>query len=116
MNAAGKMFPSVNFLYDGDSSTDAEVAAIVSTELHSVGISIVLAPLTSQQYSAVTTTTSSDTTAYPFGINFYSEDYTASIDYVSALTTNGFIGDSGYNNQTVIGWTTAARQLLTRTP
>lgn len=113
LNRTGKMFPSVNFLYDTDSPTEGQVAEIISTELHSIGIDIVLTPLTFRQYANVITTTSNpNSTPYPFGISFYSEDYTASIDYVSAATTTGQIGFSAYSNQTVIDWTTAAATAL----
>ena len=113
LNGAGKEFPSVNFLYDADSSTEGQVAEIISTELHSIGINIVLTPITFKQYSSIITSTSNlDTTPYPFGISFYSEDYTASIDYVSAFTQTGQLGFSAYSNQTVYDWTTAAATAL----
>ena len=113
LNPNGKSFPSVNFLYEADSSTQSEVAEVISSELQSVGIGISLTPLTSKQYSDVIFSTANvNSTTYPFGIGTYSEDYTASIDYVSEITTQGQIGFSGYNNQTVIGWTTAAATAL----
>ena len=65
------------------------------------------------QYSSIITSTSNlNTTTYPFGICFYSEDYTASIDYVSAMTQTGQLGMSAYSNQTVYDWTTAASTAL----
>lgn len=113
LNAAGKVFPSVNFLYDADSSTESQVAEIISTEMHSIGVSLVLTPLTFKQYVNVITSTSDvNSTAYPFGISFYSEDYTASIDYVSAECTTGQIGFSAYLNDTVTGWTISAATAL----
>jgi peptide/nickel transport system substrate-binding protein len=113
LNAAGKVFPSVNFLYDSDSSSESQVAEIISTELHSIGVNINLTPLTFKQYSNVITSTENvDTTVYPFGMSYYSEDYTASIDYVSAITTTGQIGFSAYSNQTVTDWTIAAATAL----
>ena len=113
LNNGGQTFPSVNFLYDADSATQSQASEIISTELHSIGINVVLAPLTFQQYSnIVTTTENGEGTSYPFGISYYSEDYTASIDYVSAITSTGQIGFSGYSNETVIGWTTAAATSL----
>lgn len=109
LNPDGKIFPAVNFLYDADSSTEGQTAEIIATELGSIGIKVTLTPLTFKQYVNVISSTSDvSTTPYPFGISFYSEDYTASIDYVSAITTTPQIGFSGYSNDTVAGWTTAA--------
>ena len=113
LNGAGKVFPSVNFLYDSDESTVGQVAEIVVSELHSVGIPAVLAPLTFKQWSNVMSSSELNSTSYPFGINFYSEDYTASIDYVSALTTTYQVGFFGNYNETVVDWTTAAATALT---
>jgi peptide/nickel transport system substrate-binding protein len=113
LNPNGKSFPSVNFLYDADDSPQTQSAQIISSELQSVGITITLTPLTFKQYANVITATGNvNSTAYPFGISYYSEDYTASIDYVSALTTTGEVGFSGFSNQTVVGWTTSAASAL----
>lgn len=113
LNSAGKVFPSINFLYDADSATESQVAQIILSELHSLGVNVALAPLTFKQYANVVTSTENvNSTAYPFGISYYSEDYTASIDYVSALTTTGQVGFSGYLNATVMNWTTAAATAL----
>jgi peptide/nickel transport system substrate-binding protein len=113
LNPAGKSFPSVNFLYDADSSPETQTAQIISSELQVVGIIVTLSPLTFKQYANVVTSTGNvNSTAYPFGISYYSEDYTASIDYVSALTTTGQVGFSGFSNQTVAGWTTSAATAL----
>ena len=113
LNGSGKSFPTVNFLYDSDSATESQVAQIILSELHAIGINIVLAPLTFKQYANVVTATENvNNTAYPFGISYYSEDYTASIDYVSALTSTGQNGFSAYSNATVMNWTTAAATAL----
>jgi len=117
LNPNGKSFPSVNFLYDADDSPQSQSAQIISSELQAVGITVTLTPLTFKQYANVITDTKSvNSTAYPFGISYYSEDYTASIDYVSALTTTGEVGFSGFSwngtNQTVVGWTTSAATAL----
>jgi peptide/nickel transport system substrate-binding protein len=109
LNPQGKPFPSVNFLYDADNSPETQTAQIISSELQAVGITITLTPLTFKQYANVVTSTENvNSTLYPFGISYYSEDYTASIDYVSALTTTGQVGFSGFTNQTVANWTTSA--------
>jgi peptide/nickel transport system substrate-binding protein len=113
LNPNGKIFPSVNFLYDADSSPQSQTAQIISSELQAVGITITLSPLTFKQYANVVTSTGNvNSTAYPFGISYYSEDYTASIDYVSALTTTGQVGFSGFSNRTVASWTTSAATAL----
>jgi len=117
LNPNGKSFPSVNFLYNADDSPQSQSAQIISSELQAVGITITLSPLTFKQYANVVTSTGNvNSTAYPFGISYYSEDYTASIDYVSALTTTGQVGFSGFSssgsNQTVVGWTTSAATAL----
>jgi peptide/nickel transport system substrate-binding protein len=113
LNPHGKSFPSVNFLYDADNSPETQTAQIILSELQAVGITITLTPLTFKQYANVVTSTGDvNSTAYPFGISYYSEDYTASIDYVSALTTTGQVGFSGFTNQTVANWTTSAATAL----
>ena len=117
LNPNGKSFPSVNFLYNADDSPQSQSAQIISSELQAVGITITLTPLTFKQYANVITDTKSvNSTAYPFGLSYYSEDYTASIDYVSALTTTYEVGFSGFSlngdNQTVVGWTTSAATAL----
>jgi ABC-type transport system substrate-binding protein len=55
-----------------------------------------------------------NSTPYPFGISYYSEDYTAAIDYVTDETTTGQIGYSGFVNQTIYNWTVAAASSLDR--
>jgi peptide/nickel transport system substrate-binding protein len=113
LNPAGKVFRSANFLYDADNAPQTQAAQIISAELQVIGITITLTPLTFKQYANVISSTESvNNTAYPFGISYYSEDYTASIDYVSAITTTGEVGFSGFANQTVIGWTTTAATSL----
>jgi peptide/nickel transport system substrate-binding protein len=113
LNAGGKVFPSVSFLYDADNSPQTQAAQIISSELQAVGMTVTLSPLTFKQYSNVVSSTESvNSTAYPFGMSYYSEDYTASIDYVTAICTTGEVGFSGFRNQTVIGWTTSAATAL----
>jgi len=53
-----------------------------------------------------------NSTPYPIGISYYSEDYTAAIDYVTDETTTGQIGYSGFVNQTIYNWTVAAASSL----
>jgi peptide/nickel transport system substrate-binding protein len=113
LNLSGKVFPSVNFLYDADNSAQTQASQIISSELQAVGITITLSPLTFKQYANVLYSTETvNSTVYPFGISYYSEDYTASIDYVSAITTTGQVGFSGFSNQTVTGWEVSAASAL----
>jgi peptide/nickel transport system substrate-binding protein len=105
LNPGGKAFPSVNFLYDSDSPTDTEAATIVASNLGSVGITVNLSPLPYQTYTGVIYSPSTNSTSYPMGIGYYSEDYTASIDYVYYFTSDNYIGTSNYADPTAIAWT-----------
>jgi len=113
LNPSGKAFPAVNFLYDADNSPQTQTAQIIASELQAVGIIVNLSPLTFKQYANVIYSTSDvNSTTYPFGISYYSEDYTAAIDYVTDITTSGQVGFSGFTNQTVAGWTLSAATAL----
>ena len=111
LNPTGKSFPAVNFLYDSDSPTDSQAAQIIATNLGSIGIPLTLAPLTSKSYTGVIYSPSTNSTQYPMGIGYYSEDYTASIDYVyyftSSSSLNG-IGTSDYADPSAVAWTASA--------
>jgi peptide/nickel transport system substrate-binding protein len=115
LNPNGKVFPAVNFLYNQESTIQSQVAPIVQTELGAIGIQITLSPLAFRQYASVVSSPATNSTQYPFGLNFYSEDYTASIDYVYALVTTGQVGTSAYSNETVTGWATQAATTLGQT-
>jgi peptide/nickel transport system substrate-binding protein len=108
INKNGKDFPQVNFLYDGDSPSETAAAQIIQQNLAKIGININLRPLTFSAFEAVVWSYDVSNTSYPMGLNFYTEDYTASIDYVSALATGGYVGTSGYTNSTVFNWTVNA--------
>lgn len=105
VNPGGKAFPLVNFLYDSDSPTDTEAAEIIASNLGSVGITVNLSPLPYQTYTSVIYSPSTNSTSYPMGIGFYSEDYTASIDYVTYFTSDNYIGTSNYAEANAITWT-----------
>jgi len=107
INPNGQQFPSFNFLYTSDSTTETEAAQIIQAELNQIGIPVTLSPLTFQQYSGIMYTVG-NSTQYPMGIAFYSEDYTASIDYVEAITENGYVSTSGYLNSTIVNWAVEA--------
>ncbi len=107
LNPNGQSFPSFNLLYTSDSTTETETAQIIQSELNSIGIPATATPLTFQSYSSIMYTIG-NSTEYPMGIAFYSEDYTASIDYVSAITENGYVSTSAYLNSTLVNWTIEA--------
>jgi peptide/nickel transport system substrate-binding protein len=113
LNSQGMQFPSVPFLFNLDSPTEGQVAEFLHSELGSIGIPISPQGISFKQYSTIIfSTPGTNSTQYPFGLSYYSEDYTASIDYVTAITTPGYLGMSAYSNSTVIGWTTAAATAL----
>jgi peptide/nickel transport system substrate-binding protein len=105
LNPGGTPFPSVGFLYDSDSPTDTEAAEIIASNFASVGITVNLSPLPYQEYTGVIYSGSTNSTQYPMGIGFYTEDYTASIDYVYYFTSDNYIGTSNYNDPSAIAWT-----------
>ncbi|MEM3794278.1 MAG: ABC transporter substrate-binding protein, partial [Thermoprotei archaeon] len=107
LNPNGQQFPSFNLLYTSDSTTETETAQIIQGELNQIGIPAKASPLTFQSYSSIMYTVG-NSTQYPMGIAFYSEDYTASIDYVSAITENGYVSTSAFINSTLINWTIEA--------
>jgi peptide/nickel transport system substrate-binding protein len=105
LNPGGKAFPSVNFLYDSDSPTDAQAAQIVESNLGSIGIPVTLAALPYKTYTGVIYSPATNSTSYPMGIGYYSEDYTASIDYVYYFTSDNYIGTSDYADANAIAQT-----------
>jgi peptide/nickel transport system substrate-binding protein len=109
VNSTGKVFPSVNFLYDADNVGQSQAAQIIASELQVVGVTVTLSPLTFKQFANVIYSTSNvNSTVYPFGLSYYSEDYTAAIDYVTDVATAGQIGFSGFTNQTITNWEVSA--------
>ena len=113
LNAGGKAFPSVNFLYDSDSPTDTQAAQVIASNLGAIGIPLSLTALPYQAYTGVIYSDSSNSTQYPMGIGYYSEDYTASSDYVYYFTSDNYIGTSNYADPTVMGWMVNASTALT---
>lgn len=107
LDAGGKSFPGFNFLYTSDSALETQTAQIIVAELQAVGIPASASPLSYDAYTSVIYTTG-NSTDYPMGLAYYSEDFTASIDYVSALTENGYVSASAYTNATVFNWTIEA--------
>jgi len=108
LNPGGRAFPSVNFLFDSDSPTDTQAAQVIQTNLASIGIKVNLSPLPFKTYSTALYSPSTDNTTYPMGIGFYSEDYTASIDYVYYFTSANYVGSSAYQDPQAMNLTVAA--------
>jgi len=105
LNPNGTPFPGVGFLYDSDSPTDTQAAQIIASNLASVGITVNPLPLPYETYTSVIYSGSTNSTQYPMGIGFYTEDYTASIDYVYYFTSDNYVGTSNYNDPSAIAWT-----------
>jgi peptide/nickel transport system substrate-binding protein len=112
LNPAGQAFPAVNFLYDSDSPTDTQAAQIIQSNLASIGISVTLAALPYKTYTGVIYSSATNSTSYPMGIGYYSEDYTASIDYVYYFTSDYYVGTSDYADSNAIAWTLNASTTL----
>ena len=104
----GIRFPTLNFLYDSDSSSQISAAQIIQQNLAAIGINVTLKGLPFPTYTSVVFGLASNSTQYPIGINFYTEDYSASIDYVSALADGYYNGTSDYYNSTVFNWSVNA--------
>ena len=108
LDPGGKSFPTVSFLFDSDNPTDSETAQIIKSNLASVGIPITLTSLPFREYSTLIDSPSSENTTFAMGLGYYSEDYTASIDYVSYFTATNQIGSSAFVDSKVLNWTTQA--------
>ena len=112
LNPGGKQFPAVPFLYDSDNPTDQGAAEIISSNLGSIGIPITLTALPFRQYATDIDSSNQTTGVPPMGFGYYSEDYTASIDYVSYFTTANQIGTSAYVDSQAINDTYLADAAL----
>lgn len=111
INPSGKVFPTVNFLYTSDSVSQTSTAQILQSEFAAIGITIKLVSMPNQQYQNVVWSYDYNT-SYPMGIAYYSEDYTASSDYVDALAAGYYVGTSFYWNWTVFNMTVNATSTL----
>lgn len=105
LNPSAPRLPSVNFLYTSDSTSESAASAIIQQNLATIGITIVLTPLTFNSYENYVFSNETNDTQYAMGLNFYTEDYSASIDYVSAIADGGYLGTSGYFNNSVFNAT-----------
>jgi peptide/nickel transport system substrate-binding protein len=112
LNPGGKQFPTVPFLYDSDNPTDSGAADIIRSNLLAIGIPITLQALPYRQYVTLIDSKSSENTTFAMGFGYYSEDYTAAIDYVSYFTTTDQIGSSAYVDSLTMNYTTQAATAL----
>jgi len=112
LNSGGKQFPAVPFLYDSDDPTDQGAAEIITSNLGAIGIPITLTSLPFRQYATLIDSSSNENTTFAMGFGYYSEDYTASIDYVSYFTSTNDIGSSAYVDSQVLNLTTQAATAL----
>lgn len=94
LNPSGQTFPNLDFIYASDSTSESEVAPIITSELAAIGITVTLTPVT--PFSAYTTdlftATNLQTQPYGFGIGYWSEDYPASQDYVTGIAASNYTG------------------------
>ena len=112
LNPGGKQFPTITFLYSSDNPTDQGAAEIIVSNLGAIGIPITLKSLPFRQYAATIDSSSSVNSTFAMGFGYYSEDYTASIDYVSYFTTANQIGTSAYVDSQVQNYTYQADAAL----
>ena len=92
INPSGQKFPVQSFLYCSDLVSESEAAPIIADELNAIGLSVNLATMTFDQYTAYLFSQSGSATGPGFGISYYSEDYFASQDFVTALAGNNYTG------------------------
>jgi peptide/nickel transport system substrate-binding protein len=87
-------FPTLNFVYSPDLVSESEVAPIIANELSAIGITVTQTSMTFDAYTAYLFTTTpnaiSSGVTNGFGIGYYSEDYFASQDYVTAFAGNNY--------------------------
>jgi peptide/nickel transport system substrate-binding protein len=92
---SGTPFPTLNFIYSSDLVSESEAEPIITSELGAIGINVNPTPIPFDQYTTfLFTPTSSEVgvTSNGFGIGYYSEDYFASQDYVTAFASNNYTG------------------------
>jgi ABC-type transport system substrate-binding protein len=95
LNPSGPAFPTLNFVYSTDLVSESEAEPIIVNELAAIGITVTADPMTFDEYTAylfTTTPSAIGTTTAGFGIGYYSEDYFASQDYVTAFAANNYTG------------------------
>ena len=104
LNPSDPAFPKLNFIYSADLVSEMEAAPIIANELGAIGMSVNLVSMTFSPYTAFLFSPSSNSTTSSngFGISYYSEDYFASQDYVTALADSNYTGAPVlFTNETV---------------
>lgn len=96
LNPAGPAFPTLDFVYSPDSTSENEVAPIIQSELKAIGINVNLSPLTFPQYTAYLFAPTDTSQTDGFGISYWSEDYPASQDYVTGIAASNYTGAPTY--------------------
>ncbi len=116
INVGATIFPTLNFVYSTDSTSETEVAPIIQSELKTIGINTNLVPMTFAQYTSfLFSPTSANTNGSDgFGISYWSEDYPASQDYVTGIAGSNYTGAPTYLPG-VTGWTTNGDTSLDQT-
>ena len=92
INPSAPKFPTLSFLYCSDLVSESEAAPIIVDELNTIGLSATLVSMTFDQYTAYLFSQSGSSTGPGFGMSYYSEDYFASQDFVTALAQNNYTG------------------------
>lgn len=93
LNANAPAFPTLNFVYCSELVSESEAEPIITNELSAIGITVTPTPMTFDEYTAylfTPTPAAIGTTTNGFGIGYYSEDYFASQDYVTAFAANNY--------------------------
>jgi peptide/nickel transport system substrate-binding protein len=93
INPSGAVFPTLNFVYSSDLVSETEAEPYITAELAAIGITVTPTPMTFDAYTTyLFTPTPSEVgvTSDGFGIGYYSEDYFASQDYVTAFGDNNY--------------------------
>jgi peptide/nickel transport system substrate-binding protein len=96
LNPGGRTFPTLDFVYSPDSTSENEVAPIIQSELKAIGINTNLKSMTFSQYTAFLFSPSSSNQSAGFGIGYWSEDYPASQDYVTGIAASNYTGAPTY--------------------
>lgn len=91
LNQAGAAFPTLNFIYSPDLVSESQAAPIIANELGAIGMKVNLVSMTFSQYTAYLFSTGANGTK-GFGLGYYSEDYFASQDFVTALANSNYTG------------------------
>jgi peptide/nickel transport system substrate-binding protein len=93
LNPSAPRFPTLNFVYSPDLVSEQEAEPIITQELAAIGITVNPTQMPFDDYTTylfTPTPTALGSTSNGFGIGYYSEDYFASQDYVTAFGANNY--------------------------